>query len=49
MYEERHIVVFLGGFDLMRVNAGEPELLYTESVFLWGTTCSQEILQLAHG
>ena len=45
IYEERRIAVFLGGLNLMTVNAGEPELLYTELVFLWGTTCSQEILQ----
>ena len=45
IYEERRIAVFLGGLNLMTVSAGEPELLYTELVFLWGTTCSQEILQ----
>lgn len=33
IYEERRIAVFLGGLDLMTVSAGEPELLYGESVF----------------
>jgi hypothetical protein len=45
IYEERRIAVFLGGLDSMTVSAGEPELLYTELVFVWGTTCPQEILQ----
>ena len=45
IYEERRIVVCLGGLGLMTVSPGEPELLYTESEFHWGTTCLQEILQ----
>ena len=45
IYQERRIVVCLSGLGLMTVSAGEPEVLYAESVFHWGTTCLQEILQ----
>jgi hypothetical protein len=46
MYEDRRIVVFLGGLDLMRVNAGEP---LGQSFYTPGTTYSQAVLRLPIG